>query len=317
MNEKVIIIGSGPAGLTSAIYTARAHLNPLVIEGFQSGGIPGGQLMTTGLVENFPGFPDGIGGQELMDRMKKQAEKMGSRFEMDDVISVNLQGYPFTVAAAGGSTYTAESLIIATGATAKRLPLDSEKIFWGRGISACAVCDGSLPIFRDKPVAVLGGGDAALEEACYMTRFASKVHLVHRRDKFRASKAMQARVFANKKIEVIWNKTVDKFIGEALLSGMVLKDTNTGELSTLQVAGTFEAIGHHPNTAFLNDQLSMDENGYINVLPGRSATTVAGVFAAGDVRDPVYRQAASAVGSGVMAAIEAERWLSEKESDLA
>jgi thioredoxin reductase (NADPH) len=317
VNEKVIIIGSGPAGLTSAIYTARAHMNPLVIEGFQTGGMPGGQLMTTGIVENYPGFPDGIEGRDLIANMKKQAEKMGSRFEMDDVVSVQLTDYPFVITTMGGSSYSAQALIIATGATARRLSLDSEKKFWGKGISACAVCDGPLPIFRDNPVAVIGGGDAAIEEACFMTHFASKVSIIHRRDSFRACKAMQARVFANKKIEVHWNKTVEEFLGDSFLNTIILKDTVTGELSTLPVAGAFEAIGHHPNTVFLHDQLSIDKNGYISVTPGTCATSVAGVFAAGDVRDSTYRQAATAVGSGVMAAIEAENWLEEKQLESA
>ena len=313
MGEKLVIIGSGPAGLTAAIYASRANLNPLVIEGFQSGGIPGGQLMTTGIVENYPGFPDGIDGQQLMANMRAQAEKMGARFETDDVSEVNFQAYPFSIVTSGGSEFKAKSVIIATGATALRLPIESEKKFWGKGISACAVCDGALPLFRNKPLAVIGGGDVALEEADYLTRYGSKVYIIHRRDQLRASKAMQKRAFENKKIEILWNKTVEQFVGDSNLSAIILKDTLSDKLSKIEVAGAFEAIGHRPNTLFLGNQIEPDEKGYISVSAGKSATSVNGVFAAGDVRDPLYRQAASAVGSGVMAALDAERWLSENE----
>ncbi len=312
-SREVIIIGSGPAGLTAAIYAARANLSPLVIEGFQSGGMPGGQLMITGVVENFPGFPDGIDGQQLMANMKQQAQNAGAAFEMDDVASVDLSNPPFTLTTEGGSTFQTQSLIIATGATARRLPLESEQRLWGRGISACAVCDGALPIFRNQPLAVIGGGDSAVEEADHLTKFAGKVYLIHRRDQLRASNIMSKRAENNPKIELLWNKTVDEFLGDTMLSGLKLKDTTDGSISELQVAGAFEAIGHIPNTGFLDGQLDTDSEGYLVVPPGRSTTSVEGVFAAGDVRDPVYRQAVAAAGSGCMAALEAERWLALRE----
>ncbi|MBN1758038.1 MAG: thioredoxin-disulfide reductase [Chitinispirillaceae bacterium] len=311
--SNVIIIGSGPAGLTAAIYAARANLSPLVIEGFQSGGMPGGQLMITGVVENFPGFPDGIDGQQLMANMKQQAQNAGAAFEMDDVASADLTSPPFTITTEGGSTFQTQSLIIATGATARRLPLESEQRLWGRGISACAVCDGALPIFRNQPLAVIGGGDSAVEEADHLTKFASKVYLIHRRDRLRASSIMSKRAEANPKIELLWNRTVEEFLGDTMLSGLKLKDTTDGSVSELQVAGAFEAIGHIPNTGFLDGQLDTDSEGYLVVPPGRSTTSIEGVFAAGDVRDPVYRQAVAAAGSGCMAALEAERWLALQE----
>lgn len=309
----VIIIGSGPAGLTAAIYAARANLSPLVIEGFQSGGMPGGQLMITGVVENFPGFPDGIDGQQLMANMRQQAQNAGAVLEMDDVASVDLSSPPFTLTTDGGSTFQTQSLIIATGATARRLPLESEQRLWGRGISACAVCDGALPVFRNQPLAVIGGGDSAVEEADHLTRFAGKVYLIHRRDQLRASSIMSKRAETNPKIELLWNKTVDEFLGDTMLSGLKLKDTTDGSVSELQVAGAFEAIGHIPNTGFIDGQLDTDAEGYLVVAPGRSTTSVEGVFAAGDVRDPVYRQAVAAAGGGCMAALEAERWLALRE----
>lgn len=307
--HKVVIIGSGPAGLTAAIYAARANLSPLLIEGFQSGGMPGGQLMTTGVVENFPGFPDGIDGQELMANMRQQAVNAGAVTTMEDVEHVDLTKRPFTVSTSSAMHF-AESLVIATGATARRLPLDSEKALWGKGISACAVCDGALPTFRNKPLAVIGGGDSAVEEADHLTQFASKVYLIHRRDQLRAGSIMEKRAKEHPKIEILWNKTVEAFQGEASLTALRLKDTKNGALSELPVAGAFEAIGHKPNTAFLKGQLDLDNEGYINVTPGRSTTSVEGVFAVGDVKDPIYRQAISAAGSGCMAALEAQRWLS-------
>lgn len=308
-HHKMIIIGSGPAGLTAAIYAARANIAPLIIEGFQSGGMPGGQLMTTGLVENFPGFPEGIDGQQLMANMRQQALNTGATSIMEDVKRVALADRPFIVETASDS-YTADTLIIATGATARRLPLDSENEYWGKGISACAICDGALPIFRNKPLAVIGGGDSAIEEADHLTQFASKVYLIHRRDELRASNIMQRRAKEHPKIEILWNKTVEKFIGENALTSLKLKDTKDGSISGLEVAGAFEAIGHIPNTKFLSGQLDLDNEGYINITPGHSTTSVEGVFAAGDVKDPVYRQAISAAGSGCMAALEAQRWLS-------
>lgn len=313
MPENAIIIGSGPAGLTAAIYLSRANLSPLLFEGFQSGGMPGGQLMTTGIVENFPGFPEGIGGQKLMANMREQAERVGTRFVMEDVTSLTTGSSDsrplFTVVSMSGSEYQSRSLIIATGATAKRLPLESEKKFWGRGISACAVCDGALPIFRDKELAVIGGGDSAVEEAGHLTNFGSKIYIIHRRDELRASKIMQQRAQEHPKIEILWNKVVDEFLGEKTLSRLRLKDTRTGEISELTVAGAFEAIGHKPNTDFLNNQLAIDESGYLITQPNTQMTSVEGIFAAGDVQDSKYRQAVSAAGTGCMAATECERWL--------
>jgi len=312
MPEKVIIIGSGPAGLTAAIYAARANLSPLLFEGFQSGGIPGGQLMITGLVENFPGFKNGISGQHLMAEMREQALNFGVRFIMEDVESISLNTSPFSLISTSGDAYEAQSVIIATGATAQRLPIHSEPIFWGRGISACAVCDGALPIFRDKPLAVIGGGDSAVEEAMHLTKFGSKVYLIHRRDELRASRIMQKRATTHPKIEILWNKTVEYFFGDKLLEGLHLKDTVTGELSTIRVSGAFEAIGHRPNTGFLNNQLPVDDKGYLITKPGSTVTSIDGVFAAGDVKDSHYRQAITAAGSGCMAALEVEWWLQNK-----
>jgi thioredoxin reductase (NADPH) len=304
--EKLIIIGSGPAGLTAAVYASRANLNPLVIAGFQAGGLPGGQLTTTGIVENFPGFPDGIDGQELMQGMRRQAEKFGARAIDDDVTEVNLSSRPFAVATAGGGSFSAEALVIATGAAASRLPLESEAKFWGRGISACAVCDGALPVFRGKALAVIGGGDTAAEEAMYLTRFASTVYLIHRRNELRAGAAMRERVMSHPKIEILWNRAVEEFLGENRLGGLRLRDTATGAVSELAVAGAFEAIGHKPNTGFLNGQLELDGHGYIAVKPGSSKTSVEGVFAAGDVCDPRYRQAVTAAASGCRAALDVQ-----------
>jgi len=309
MPEKLIIIGSGPAGLTAAIYASRANLNPLLFEGFQDGGIPGGQLMITGLVENFPGFPEGIEGPQLMADMREQTEKLGARMVMEDVSAVDLSSRPFTVTSSEGGGDIADALIIATGATANRLPLESERRLWGRGISACAVCDGALPVFRDKPLAVLGGGDTAVEEAVHLTQFASKVYLIHRRDELRASKIMRARAESHPKIEILWNKTVEEFTGENSLSGLKLRDTVTGEISELTVAGAFEAIGHTPNTKFLNGQLETDKQGYIITKPNATSTSIEGVFAAGDVQDTKYRQAITAAASGCQAAIEVEHYL--------
>lgn len=315
MPENVIIIGSGPSGLTAAIYCARAHLLPLVFEGFQSGGIPGGQLMTTDIVENYPGFPEGINGQELVGFMRQQAERFGTRFIMDDIESVTLDKKPFIITSLSGDKHETHSLIIATGATAKRLPLNSEKKFFGSGISACAVCDGALPIFRNKELAVIGGGDSAIEEAIHLTKFGSKVYIIHRRDEFRASKIMQKRALENAKIKVLWNKTVEEFYGDELLRGITLKDTVTGEISKLPVSGAFEAIGHTPNTGFLGALLELDETGYIIPRPGSTMTSIEGVFAAGDVMDQKYRQAITAAANGCRAALDCERWLSETGID--
>jgi thioredoxin reductase (NADPH) len=311
MAEKVIIIGSGPAGFTAAIYAARANLQPLLFEGFQSGGIPGGQLMITNEVENFPGFPQGILGPQLMTNMREQAIKHGTRMIMEDIIDADLSSRPFKITTMSDEVFTAQSLIIASGATARRLPLESEKRLWGRGISACATCDGALPVFRNKDLAVLGGGDTAVEEAVHLTQFASKVYMIHRRDELRASKVMQKRAKENQKIEILWNTVVEEFIGELKVEALSLRDIVTGEMSRLPVAGVFEAIGHDPNVAFLKGQITTDEQGYIKTVPGTPLTNIDGVFAAGDVQDHKYRQAISAAGSGCMAAIEVERWLQE------
>jgi len=311
--EKLIIIGSGPAGLTAGIYASRAGLSPLLFEGFQAGGIPGGQLMITGIVENFPGFPDGISGQSLMAKMKDQAQKVGTRLITDDIEETRLDSRPFTLQSASGDVYETQSLIIATGATAQRLPLQSERLFWGRGISACAVCDGALPLFRNKPLAVVGGGDSAIEEAMHLTDFGSKVYLIHRRNELRASNIMQERVKKHPKIEILWNKVVVEFLGNVTVKSVLLKDTVTGELSNLEVAGVFEAIGHKPNTGFLKNALPVDQQGYLLTRPGLMASAIDGVFIAGDVRDPKYRQAVCAAASGCMAALEAETWLRDHE----
>ena len=314
MTEKVIIVGGGPAGYTAAIYAARANLNPLQFEGFMAGGMAGGQLMTTGIVENFPGFPTGIDGQELMAQMREQAVRCGARILAEDVASIALGGSPFKLISEAGAVYETLSVILATGATARRLDLPSEKRLWGRGISACAVCDGALPIFRNKALAVIGGGDSALEEALHLTQFGSKVYLVHRRDEFRASKIMQTRVKEHPKIQILWNKTVLEFLGDQRISGLRLNDIKTGEQSELLLAGVFEAIGHHPNTPFLNKQIDLDENGYIVTRARTAQTSRCGVFAAGDVQDPHYRQAITSAASGCMAALDAERWLLEQNA---
>ncbi|MEB3311035.1 MAG: thioredoxin-disulfide reductase [Snowella sp.] len=308
--ENVVIIGSGPAGYTAAIYAARANLKPLMFEGFQAGGIPGGQLMTTTEVENFPGFPEGITGPELMDRMKAQAIRWGTECYTEDVIEVDLSQRPFRIKSSDREV-RANSVIIATGATAKRLGLPSEKEFWSNGISACAICDGASPIFKQEALAVIGGGDSAAEEAVYLTKYGSHVHLLVRRDEMRASKAMQDRVLSNPKITVHWNtEPVDVFGSNNRLEGIKLRNTKTGELSDLAVKGLFYAIGHTPNTSLFQGQIELDDVGYIVVKPGTMETSVEGVFAAGDVQDHEYRQAISAAGTGCMAALLAERWLS-------
>ncbi len=313
MAEKVVIIGSGPAGLTAAIYASRANLGPIVLEGVQAGGTAGGQLVTTDVIENFPGFPDGIKAFELVERVRAQALRFGTRLVSEDVIQIDLSQHPFSLVSSDGNRIEALTIILATGARARRLALSSEKKLWGRGVSACAVCDGGLPIFRNKVLAVIGGGDSALEEALHLTHFGSKILVVHRRDEFRASKIMQERVLKHPKIEVLWNKMIEGFLGEEVLSGLRLKDTVTGQVSSIEVSGAFEAIGHEPNTAFLEGQIKLNENGYIILKPGTSHTSTDGVFAAGDVHDPRYRQAITAAGAGCMAALDAERWLGERD----
>lgn len=309
MAERVTIIGSGPAGFTAALYAARANLEPMVFEGFQAGGIPGGQLMTTTEVENYPGFPNGgISGPDLMERFRAQAREFGARTLQEDVTSVDLSRRPFVVRTAEREVET-HALIIATGATARRLHVPSEKLLWGKGISACAVCDGALPIFRNKELVVIGGGDSAMEEAMYLTKFGSKVHIVHRRDELRASKIMQDRALQNKKIEVIWNTVLVDVEGEDSVAAVRLKNIKTDEEFRKPCGGLFYAIGHDPNTKFLDGQVEMDEEGYIQVRPGTTEASVEGVFAAGDVADKVYRQAVTAAGTGCAASLEAERWL--------
>lgn len=301
--EKVIIIGSGPAGLTSALYTARARLEPLMIEGEEAGG----QLMITTEVENYPGFEHGVTGPDLIAIMRKQAEKFGTRFLTRNVSKVDFSQRPFQVFV-GDKKYLAETVIVSTGATARYLGLPSEKSFMGKGVSACATCDGAF--FRNQVVGVVGGGDTAMEEAMFLTRFASKVFLIHRRDHFRASKIMSDRVLRNEKIEVIWNAEVGEVKGDK--SGMtsaVLKSTVDGTSREVAMTGLFIAIGHKPNTDIFKGILDMNETGYLVTKPGSTYTNIPGVFAAGDVQDPVYRQAITAAGSGCQAAIDAERWL--------
>jgi thioredoxin reductase (NADPH) len=302
-HEKVVIIGSGPAGYTAAVYAARATLQPLVIEGFQ----PGGQLTITTDVENFPGFPDGIMGPALMEEMKKQATRFGTRFVAGEVTRVDLSSRPFKLWA-DQEAYTAHAVIIATGASAKWLGIPSEKQYQGRGVSACATCDGFF--FKGVEVAVVGGGDTAIEEATFLTKFATRVHLIHRRAELRASKIMQEKALKNPKLEFHWHAVVDEVLGDGkAVTGLRLKSTADGSTRELKVQGLFMGIGHEPNTALFKGQLEMNEVGYLTVKAPTTATSVPGVFACGDVADPNYRQAISAAGTGCMAAIDAERFL--------
>jgi thioredoxin reductase (NADPH) len=306
--RNVIIIGSGPAGLTAAIYTARANLAPLIIEGEPSSTSdqPGGQLMLTTDVENYPGFPEGIMGPELMSHFRAQAERFGAEFITEKVTKVDLAVRPFQLWARD-TMYEAEAVIISTGAQSLMLGLEAESRLIGHGLSTCATCDGFF--FRGQHIAVVGGGDSAMEEAIFLTRFAEKVSVIHRRDSLRASKIMQDRAFANPKIEFIWDTVVEDLVGTDRLEGAVIKNVKTGATSTLPVTGLFVAIGHRPNTDLFAGVLDRDENGYLVAAPGSTATNVEGVFAAGDVQDHTYRQAITAAGSGCMAAIDAERWL--------
>ncbi|EKD80956.1 MAG: hypothetical protein ACD_39C02074G0001, partial [uncultured bacterium] len=285
MAKKLVIIGSGPSGLTAAIYAARADLQPVVIEGFMKGGQPGGQLMTTTEVENFPGFPEGVDGPELISRMRKQAERFGTEFIMEDIDSVDFSSRPFTLSNSS-RTITAHSVIIATGASAMILDLPSVKQFWGKGISACATCDGALPIFRNQVIGVIGGGDSAIEEASFLSRFASKILLIHRRNEFRASKAMQKRAFDNPKIEIIFDSVLEEAYGSQFLEGIRLKNIKTSQISDYACKGLFMSIGHTPNTGFVKNALEVDAKGYIKVKSPSTATSIEGVFAAGDVTDP-------------------------------
>ena len=303
-DRKVVIIGSGPAGLTAGLYAARANLKPLLIEGLEAGG----QLMLTTMVENWPGFRDGIMGPDLMIEMRAQAERFGTDIIQNNVSAVDLRNRPFTVTIADGKKITAESLIIATGASAKWLDIGSDRRLSGHGVSTCATCDGYF--FRGRPIAVVGGGDSAMEEAIYLTKFASKVTVIHRRNTLRASKIMQDKAFANRKIEFIWDSEIAevKDVGKGEVTGVVVRNLKTGTLSDLVVDGVFIAIGHTPNTRLFEGQLELDLAGYVVTHSG-TRTSVPGVFAAGDVQDHVYRQAVTAAGSGCMAAIDAERYL--------
>ncbi len=303
-HHRVLILGSGPAGLTAAVYTARANLSPVLIHG----PLPGGQLTTTTEVENFPGFEHGIQGPELMQVMEKQAKRFGTQTIVDQIQSADLSKRPFTLTG-NNAAYTCDTLIIATGATAKLIGLQQEKDLMGFGVSTCATCDGAF--FRERVICVVGGGDSACEEANFLTRFGSKVYLIHRRDKLRASKIMQDRVMSNPKIEALWNKEVVEIKGTKAdgVSALVLKDTVTGKTEELAADALFVAIGHTPNSWLFKGQLEMDENGYIVPAPNSTKTNIEGVFACGDVQDHVFRQAITAAGTGCMAAIEAERWL--------
>ncbi len=314
--EKVVIIGSGPAGWTAAIYAARASLDPLVFEGAPSTDmIPGGQLMFTTEVENYPGFPTGVTGPEMMGQFKAQAERFDTRIIGDDVAEIDFTQRPFVIKTAWSGEFKAHSIIIATGARARWLNLENERRLArnGGGVSACAVCDGALPAFRDKHLIVVGGGDSAAEEAIYLTKFASKVTMIHRRDELRASKIMADRVLANDKIEVAWNSVVNEVYGDDFITGVQLKDTVSGDVRDVECAGMFVAIGHSPNTEFLKGSVALDDEKYIELTnPGGSQTNIEGVFAVGDVADKIYRQAITAAGMGCKGALDAERWLGAK-----
>ena len=311
--EQVVIIGSGPAAHTAAIYAGRANLQPLMFEGFMAGGVAaGGQLTTTTEIENFPGFVS-IDGTELMNRMREQSVHCGTRIRTETVTKVEFGKRPFRVHTDEGSV-DAMSVIIATGATAKRMHVPGEEQLWQRGISACAVCDGALPLFRNQELVVVGGGDTAVEEATHLTKFGSKVYLVHRRDSLRASKAMQQRAFKNPKLELVWDTVLLDAEGKDALERVKVKNVKTGAESYLNARGLFYAIGHTPNTAFLDGQLKLDDMGYILTEPGSTRTSVRGVFAAGDVQDKKYRQAVTSAGTGCMAALDAENFLQTEET---
>jgi thioredoxin reductase (NADPH) len=311
--EQVVIIGSGPAGHTAAIYAARANLNPLMFEGFMAGGVAaGGQLTTTTDVENYPGYI-AIDGTELMTKMREQSVHCGARIRTETIVKVDFSHRPFKLWTED-EMIEAKTVIIATGATAKRMHVPGEERLWQSGISACAVCDGALPLFRNQPLVVVGGGDTAVEEATHLTKFGSKVYLVHRRDTLRASKAMQQRAFKNPKLEMVWDTVLIDAEGESQLERVKLQNVKTGKESLLEAKGLFYAIGHTPNTAFLDNQLKLDEQGYIVTEPGSTRTSVRGVFAAGDVQDKKYRQAVTSAGTGCMAALDAEHFLQTEEA---
>ncbi len=304
--ENVIIIGSGPAGLTAGLYTARAELNPLLFTGNEVGG----QVSITNEVENYPGFPEGVTGPELVERMQQQAEKFGCRIEYDYVTKVDFQRHPFVVETSSGKRYAAKAVIVATGATPRKLGVPGEQEFTGRGVSYCATCDGFF--FRGKEIVVVGGGDSALEEGIFLTRFASKVRIVHRRDQLRASQVLQRRAFANDKIEFIWNSVVTSINGDSMVQSVTLKNVKTGEVSELKTDGVFIYIGHVPNSELFVGQLEMDDLGYV-ITDKRGHTSVPGVFAAGEIQDRIFRQVATSVGQGCAAAIEAEKFIAELE----
>lgn len=309
---KIVIIGSGPAGYTAALYASRAKLEPVLFEGFINGPA-GGQLMTTDIVENFPGFPQGIEGPAMMDKFREQARRFGTTIHTEDVLSVDLSKQPFIVNGKKHQ-YQADAIIIATGAYAKRLDIpgtkDSE--FWNKGVSACAICDGAIPIFRNKDLYVVGGGDSACEEASYLTKYAKHVYIVHRRDELRASKIMANRAMKNPNITILWDSVLTQVSGSQFVEKVTIKNVKTGKEEVRDAGGVFFAVGHIPNTAFLEGQIELHENEYIKVIPGTTRTSVEGVFAAGDCQDFTYRQAVTAAGTGCMAALEAERWLAEK-----
>ena len=309
--KDLVVIGSGPAGHTAAIYAARANLKPFMFEGYMAGGSAGGQLTTTTDVENYPGFPDGIQGPELMQLFRKQAERFGTEMVGEDIVEVDFSKRPFLIKSEQRQV-KAKSVIVATGAVARRMGVPNEEKMWNNGMSACAVCDGALPFFKNQPLMVIGGGDTAVEEASYLTKFGSIVYLVHRRNELRASKIMQKRAFDNKKLEIIWDTTFEDAIGDNFVTGARVQNVKTKEVKEISVAGIFYAIGHTPNTHMFKDQLNLDSTGYIIIKAGTQETSVDGVFAAGDVHDHKYRQAVTAAGTGCAAALEAERWLAEQ-----
>ena len=309
--KNVVIVGSGPAGHTAAIYSARANLSPFMFEGYVMGGSAGGQLTTTTEVENYPGFPEGIEGPELMQLFRKQSERFGTEMVQEDVISADLSQRPFVLKSENREV-KAHSVIISTGATAKRMGVPSEEKMWNNGMSACAVCDGALPMFRNQPLMVIGGGDTAVEEATYLAKFGSVVYLVHRRDQLRASKIMQERALKHPKLEILWDTVLEDAVGQDYVTGASLKNIKTEEARQVEVAGIFYAIGHTPNTSIFNGHLDLDDAGYIKLKLGTQETNIEGVFAAGDVHDHIYRQAITAAGTGCAASLEAERWLVEQ-----
>ncbi len=311
--KDLVIVGSGPAGHTAAIYAARANLKPFMFEGYVAGGSAGGQLTTTTDVENYPGFPEGIQGPKLMQLIRKQAERFGTEMVGEDIVEVDFSKRPFAIKS-DQREVRAKAVIIATGAVARRMGVPSEEKMWNNGMSACAVCDGALPFFKNQPLMVIGGGDTAVEEACYLTKFGSVVYLVHRRDELRASKIMQKRAFDNKKLEIIWDTVFEDAIGEDFVTGARVQNIKTKEVKDISVSGIFYAIGHTPNTQMFENQLDLDATGYIKVKAGTQETSVEGVFAAGDVHDYKYRQAVTAAGTGCAAALEAERWLAEQNA---